>query len=115
MFYEVDFRNYGSTTRSCVVRMKRNKKSEKKNQVDLVARQLGVERAVYVRELWKRLQIKEIHMLTQQFLKFKASFIDSLGKKVIVIFLTKSSCFEELPSKLMHPSLKKLMLPPLIS
>ena len=89
MFYEVDFRNYGSTTRSCVVRMKRNKKSEKKNKVDLVARQLGVERAVYVRELWKRLQIKEIHMLTQQFLKFKALFIDSLGKKVIIIFLTK--------------------------
>ena len=74
MFYEVDFRNYSSTTRSCVVRMKRNKKSEKKNKVDFVARQLSVERAVYVRELWKRLQIKEIHMLTQQFLKFKASF-----------------------------------------
>ena len=109
MFYEVDFRNYGSTTRSCVVRMKRNKKSEKKNKVDFVARQLSVERAVYVRELWKRLKIKEIHMLTQQFLKFKASFIDSLGKKVIISFLTKlcSSYFEELPSK--------LMLPPLIS
>ena len=115
MFYEVNFRNYGSTTRSCVVRMKRNKKSEKKNKVDFVARQLSIERAVYVRELWKRLQIKEIHMLTQQFLKFKASFIDSLGKKVIIIFLTKSSYFEELPSKLIHPSLKKLMLPPLIS
>ena len=64
MFYEVDFRNYGSTTRSCVVRMKRNKKSEKKNKVYFVARQLSIERAVYVRELWKRLQIKEIHMLT---------------------------------------------------
>ena len=49
----------------------------------------SIERAVYVRELWKRLQIKEIHVLTQQFLKFKASFIDSLGKKVIIIFLTK--------------------------
>lgn len=89
MFYEVDFRNYGSTTRSCVVRMKRNKKSEKKNKVDFVARQLSVERAVCVREFWKRLQIKEIHMLTEQFLKFKASFIDSLGKKVIITFLTK--------------------------
>ena len=89
MFYEVDFRNYGSTTRSCVVRMKRNKKSGKKNKVDFVARQLSVERAVYVMELWKRLQIKEIHMLTQQFLKFKASFIYSLGKKVMIIFLTK--------------------------
>ena len=50
MFYEVDFRNYGSTTRSCVVRMKRNKKSEKKNKVDFVARQLSIERAVYGRE-----------------------------------------------------------------
>lgn len=89
MFYEVDFRNYGSTTRSGVVRMKRNKKSEKKNKVDFVARQLSVERAVCVREFWKRLQIKEIHMLTEQFLKFKASFIDSLGKKVIITFLTK--------------------------
>ena len=89
MFYEVDFRNYGSTTRSCVVRMKRNKKSGKKNKVDFVARQLSVERAVYFRELWKRLQIKEIHMLTQQFLKFKALFIDSLGIKVIISFLTK--------------------------
>ena len=57
MFYEVDFRNYGSTTRSCVVRMKRNKKSGKKNKVDFVARQLSVERAVYFRELWKRLQM----------------------------------------------------------
>ena len=106
MFYEVDFGNYGSTTRSCVVRMKRNKKSEKKNKVDFVARQLSIERAVYFRELWKRLQIKEIHMLTQQFLN---SFIDSLGKKVIISFLTKlcRSYFEELPSK--------LMLPPLIS
>ena len=45
MFYEVDFRNYGSTTRSCVVRIKRNTKSEKKNKVDFVARQLSIERA----------------------------------------------------------------------
>ena len=61
MFYEVDFRNYGSTTRSCVVRMKRNKKSEKKNKVDFVARQLSIERAVYGRELWKRFQIKDFN------------------------------------------------------
>lgn len=58
----------------------------------------------------------EIHKLIQQVLKFQASFIDSLGKKIISISLfTKLYTFFFSRITKMHPSLQKLMLPPLIS